>query len=635
VAALPPPLGRVVMLSQLLERFRVGQARTRADAASRWVEFRLEMGLPSWTLEVDGHRIHKQLWMTHGQNTVYVRYSLLPAPEQGTVAPSAADAPPSEPLTLELCPWVNFRPHDERLDRPAHALVLAGAQGRYEMRGSSRFPTLRFVLQGPDPNLRQASATHDVHYREEQRRGYDCGGPLASPGVLTARLLAGRPVTLIASTEPWAWLEPAEPAARREAERRRELLVQAKPAARSDAGAELVLAADQFIVRPAGPARASTVAQGESPTSPGTLADEASRTLIAGYPWFTDWGRDTMISLEGLCLCTGRVREARRILQRFAEHQREGLLPNLFPEGTEEGVYHTADASLWFFHAVHRYLATTGDAAFLDELLPTLRAIVAHHTDGTRFGIGIDRDGLLRQGEDGYQLTWMDAKVDGWVVTPRRGKAVELNALWYNALRLLAGWLAERGDVEAAGELGARADQCQRSFNERFWFAEGGYLYDVVDGPEGNDAACRPNQLFALTLDHPVLLPEQWAPVLRVAERELLTPFGLRTLSRGHPDYHGRYEGDLRRRDAAYHQGTVWPWLLGPYVDAWLRVHPERTDEARRLVHDLTRQLGAGCLGTLSELTDAEPPFAPRGCLAQAWSVAEALRLWCKTMQSR
>lgn len=615
VAALPAPLGRVVMLSHLAERFRPGSAPGGTFDLPRLVDFRLALGLPCWTFECGRGVLRKEVWMPHGQNTVYVRYSLLSG---------------AEPCSVELRPLVNVRRHDERLDRPTSPLLLTGVRGRYELR-TNYFPALRLVLEGQDPGVRRATATHDVHYREEQRRGYDCSGPLASPGVLTATLLPDRPVTLVASAEAWTNMETAANASERERSRRTSLLLQAVPAARKDVGAELALAADQFIVR--------ADLRAPSPSTPDAVRDAAAdircengaRTLIAGYPWFTDWGRDTMISLEGLCLCTGRHHEARRILLRFAQHQRDGLIPNLFPEGAQEGVYHTADASLWFFHAVHRYLLASGDDTLLEELLPTLREIVERHLQGTRFGIAIDGDGLMRQGQDGYQLTWMDAKVDGWVVTPRRGKAVELNALWYNALRLLEGWLRRAGEEAAAHELDVHAERCRVSFNERFWYAAGGYAYDVVDGPEGNDTACRPNQLFAVALDHPVLSQERWAPVLRVVESELLTPFGLRTLSRGHPDYHPRYEGDLRSRDAAYHQGTVWPWLLGAYVDAWLRVHPERRADARELLHSLLEQLGTGCLGTLSEITDAEPPFAPRGCLAQAWSVAEALRLWCKT----
>jgi predicted glycogen debranching enzyme len=356
------------------------------------------------------------------------------------------------------------------------------------------------------------------------------------------------------------------------------------------------------------------------------------RSVIAGYHWFTDWGRDTMISLEGLALTTGRHAEAGYILRTFARYVRDGLIPNFFPDGKTEGVYHTADATLWFFHALDRYLGYTGDHATLARLLPTLLEIVEHHTRGTRFGIGVDpRDGLLRQGQQGYQLTWMDAKVGDWVVTPRRGKAVEINALWYNALRLLEAWVRDERDGEEARPLAEQAERVQASFNARFWIAEQGYLYDVVDGEGGDDPSCRPNQLLAISLRHPVLDPEHWNSVLAVVERRLLTPVGLRSLAPGHPDYKPRYFGDLRARDAAYHQGTVWAWLIGPFLDAWLKVHPEDRAGARRRLEGFVPHLGEACVGSISEVFDAEPPFTPRGCIAQAWSVAEVLRCWVKT----
>jgi predicted glycogen debranching enzyme len=260
--------------------------------------------------------------------------------------------------------------------------------------------------------------------------------------------------------------------------------------------------------------------------------------------------------------------------------------------------------------------------------------IVEHHLVGTHFGIGVDsRDGLLRQGQEGYQLTWMDAKVDDWVVTPRRGKAVEINALWYNALRLLEAWVREEQGDEAAQPLARHATRCRTSFNERFWYAQGGYLYDVVDGAQGDDPACRPNQLLAISLRHPVLDQARWAPVLAVVSERLLTPVGLRSLDPHHVEYQPKYDGDLRARDAAYHQGTVWAWLIGPFVDAWLKVHPHDRAGARRFLEGFVPHLGEAGLGTISEIFDAEPPYAPRGCIAQAWSVAEVLRCWVNTAE--
>jgi predicted glycogen debranching enzyme len=338
-----------------------------------------------------------------------------------------------------------------------------------------------------------------------------------------------------------------------------------------------------------------------------------------------------MIALEGLMLATGRRAEAAAVLRAFARHVRDGLIPNLFPEGNAEGLYHTADATLWMFHALDRYVAESGDLGTLRRLLPTMEDVVRHHLRGTRFGIGVDpSDGLLRQGAEGYALTWMDAKYEGWVVTPRRGKAVEINALWYRALRVMERWLAGEGRDADARALAEAAERARESFNQRFWYAAGGYLYDVVDGEGGDDPACRPNQLLAVSLPDPILDPSRWAPVVEKVRAELLTPVGLRSLARGHPDYRASYHGDLRTRDAAYHEGTVWSWLIGPFVDAWLKLHGDRT-AARRFLDGLVAHLGHACIGQVSEVFDAEQPYAPKGCVAQAWGVAELLRVMLKT----
>ena len=330
-------------------------------------------------------------------------------------------------------------------------------------------------------------------------------------------------------------------------------------------------------------------------------------------------------------LATGRVEEARWVLRTFADYVRDGLIPNMFPEGDTEGLYHTADATLWFFHAVARYLAQCPDMARLEKLVPILHEIVRHHIEGCKFGIRVDpQDGLLTQGAEGYQLTWMDAKVGDWVVTPRRGKAVEINALWYNALRLLADWLRAAGHPEA-DDIAARAEQVRRSFNRRFWYDKGGYLYDIVDGENGDDPSFRPNQIIAVSLDHPVLDEERWHRVVDLVRERLVTPVGLRSLAPGEPDYKPRYFGDLRARDAAYHQGTVWAWLIGPFIDAWIRTHPDDKAGARGFLSGFEAHLGEAAIGSISEIFDAEPPFTPRGCVAQAWSVAEVLRCLVKT----
>jgi len=409
--------------------------------------------------------------------------------------------------------------------------------------------------------------------------------------------------------------------------RHRRLIATADARAQESPAADLVLAADQFVITPVGRTRDTARAH---------AAGDEIRTIIAGYHWFTDWGRDTMISLEGLTLTGRRYTEAGWILRTFAHYIRHGLIPNLFPEGKSEGLYHTADATLWFFHALDRYLEYTNDRSTLRLILPKLRDIVDHHLRGTLFGIGVDpHDGLLRQGAPGYALTWMDAKVEDWVVTPRRGKAVEINGLWYNALCLLETWLNEEGDENAARLIGEHAQRARQSFNRCFWYAQGNYLYDVIDGEQGEDNACRPNQLLAFSLRHAVLEEKYWNPVLDVVEQKLLTPRGLRTLSPNHPDYKPKYFGDLRARDAAYHQGTVWPWLLGPFVDAWLKVHPHDRPGARKFLDGLAPHLDEGCIGSINEIFDAEPPFTPRGCIAQAWSVAEVLRGWAKTAEGK
>jgi predicted glycogen debranching enzyme len=340
-----------------------------------------------------------------------------------------------------------------------------------------------------------------------------------------------------------------------------------------------------------------------------------------------------MISLEGLTLTTGRQIEAGYILRTFAHYIRDGLIPNMFPEGRTNGLYNTADATLWFFHALHRYLQCTNDEHLLRQLIPKLLDIVGYHLRGTRFNIHVDgNDGLLVQGQEGYQLTWMDAKVGDWVVTPRRGKAVEINALWYNALCLLEGWLRLVHRTDEADGLKAHAEKAKKSFNERFWNEKSGFLYDVIDGEDGKaDPSCRPNQLFAISLDHPVLDQSRWESVVRVAQERLLTPVGLRSLAPGEPDYKPKYDGDLRSRDAAYHQGTVWAWLIGPFIDAWLKVHPGDNETARGFLKAFETDRRSACVNSINEIFDAEPPFKPRGCCAQAWSVAEVLRCFAKT----
>ncbi len=612
VAALPNPTGRAVMLTHLSEQLRLpGERRVELAAeeteagqlqlhGDRYLsDFSLVDGLPRWRYDIDGTVLEKRVVLPYRHNTVHVTYHLV-----------AGDGD----VLFELRPSMHFRHYEAAVNSELARYSLLAIDDHYEIVGDQSFPPLRMRLHARDTAFthRPNTISHVVH-RAEQSRGYDARGPLWSPGYFQIQLQPGEEATLVASTESWEVIDGHPPDAAETAERaRRARLVRNAPAPLRNDMPELIFAADQFIVEPV-----------DREASPG---DEV-RSVIAGYHWFTDWGRDTMISLEGLCLLTGRHREAGSILRMFAHHVRDGLIPNLFPDGDSHGLYHTADATLWFFHAIARYEHHSGDRETLRLLLPVLADIVACHVAGTRFGIGADpADGLLRAGAPGLQLTWMDAKVDDWVVTPRRGKPVEINALWYQALCLLYQWTAKEG-FDVSFDLASLRETVRESFNRRFWYEPGSYLFDVVDSEEGgDDATLRPNQVLAVSLPHPVLRPERWGPVVDAVARHLLTPVGLRTLDPGHPDYKARYDGDVRARDSAYHQGTVWPWLLGPFIDAWLKTYPQRREEARAMVSGLYEHLGEAGIGALSEIFDAEPPFTARGCIAQAWSVAELIR---------
>ena len=629
IAALPTPIGRTVMLGHLGEWLRLPDRRlVRLAGEERpehpfelpeaLTEFRLEMGLPVWTYRVGDVTVEKRLLLPYGQNTVHVNYRL-----------TSGDAG----VRLILRPRLHFRGHEAPVDAQYAERSRVHARGRQiEVQSESypQLPPLRMSLVGRDGDLvLEGDHFEDFFYRIEAARGYPARGRMWTPGRFRAVLAPGEDCTLVASTESWDTIHALTPQQAQQAEqaRRERLIEQADPHARSGRAAELVLAADQFIISPFSRQADAARAHAEG---------DQARTVIAGYHWFTDWGRDTMISLEGLTITTGRQAEAGYILRTFLHYVKDGLIPNMFPEGQNEGLYHTADATLWFFHAMDRYLQATGDRLTLRHAIPTFLDIVAHHLRGTRFNIGVDpRDGLLKQGAEGYQLTWMDAKVDGWVVTPRRGKAVELNALFYNALRLMERWLREEGDEQRAGEMAQHARRTYDSFNQRFWNQETGCLYDVVDGEKGNDAAIRPNQVFAISLPYPVLDPERWHKVLDVVQRTLVTPVGLRSLAPGNPDYKPNYDGDLRARDAAYHQGTVWGWLAGPFADAWLKVHPDDNRGIEQLLEGFAAHLSEACIGSISEIFDAEAPFTPRGCVAQAWSVAEVLRILVKVRTSR
>ena len=632
VSALPNPLGRMVMLNHLVERVTLADGTTatlsaaelaeghllEAEGARHLVEFRLDAGLPVWVYRLGTGDaavvIEKRLLMPYRQNSVHLTYTLTGG----------------APVHLELRPALDFRGYEADVTTTASEqhYRLSAEDEDYVVTCAERpdLPPLRLGFVGAEVTATlDPLRSRDLLYRVEEARGYADRGALWSPGHFALQLAPNVPVTLIASTEPADVMRAMSPtdAAAVERERRRRLLdlphADVRQALTADPrAAELIFAADQFLITPAGRLDDRVRAQ--------AVGDEV-RTVIAGYHWFTDWGRDTMISLEGLTLTTGRWREAGFIVRTFAQYVRDGLIPNMFPDGSNEGLYHTADATLWFFHAVDRYARVTGDRATVRQLLPVLQDIIAHHMAGTRFGIGVDpADGLLHEGEEGYQLTWMDAKVDGWVVTPRRGKPVEINALWYNALMNVAAWTREERGADAAALYEDAADRVRDAFNARFWYDAGGYLYDVVDGPEGDSTEFRPNQVLAISLPNAVLDRARWSAVLDACEAKLVTPYGLRSLAPGSPEYKAQYFGNLRARDAAYHQGTVWGWLIGPWVDAWRKLHPGDAAGARRWLDALLDHLGAFGVGSIAEIFDADAPYTPRGCIAQAWSVAEVLR---------
>ncbi len=623
VPDLPSPWGRTVMIprldeaaivdgnSILLSGVEFKDGRLESDLPQVLGDFTREWQTPVWRCVFKGRRLEKRIIMPYGHNSVYVEYRLLEG----------------DPVRLHLRPFVTFRMLDAQLHearRPPFPLTVL--DGRYEMHLCEGAPPLKMCLR---PHCGQFIAdslvSAGVSYRVDRDRGSEHIEDLTSPGYFRADLTSDRPIAFVASTETWELLEfNSESIFEAEAQRLKKLLAPRHDQGKDDLEELLTLAADQFIVFPGSRLEEQALARASG--------DEA-RTVIAGYHWFTDWGRDTMISLEGLTLCTGRHREARSILRTFANYIQDGLLPNLFPEGQRKALYHTVDATLWYFHALDRYHRVTGDSEILITLMPTLKSVIEHHVKGTHFGIGVDsHDGLLHAGAEGYQLTWMDAKVDGWVVTPRRGKPVEIQALWYNALRCMVQWGEMAGEHTHHWE--DMAGRARHSFNNRFWRQDGDYLFDVIEGEQGDDSSFRPNQILAIALQHPILEEQRWRAVVDAVADKLLTPIGLRSLSRDHRDYKPMYFGDLRARDAAYHQGTVWAWLIGPFIDAWLKVYKDAS-KAQGMLEGFRAHLLEDGIGTVSEIFDAEPPYHPRGCIAQAWSVAEVLRVCRKTRQAR
>lgn len=606
ISALKAPLGRSVMLNFVEDsiifpdnseyKFSNLHLINSEEFVDHLLEFKLDNNLPVWLYQINGMLIEKRIWMAYGQNTVYVSYNLLSEGE----------------IHIKWRPFLHFRTSEQPVNANSEKdyEVHTNKEG-YEIT-SEGFPSLKIFSEAFSTLTIDSNLLSNVYYEIEEKRGYEFIGSLKTPGFFLVPLSSYKKTTFITSTEPWniALAMSATEALMAEKQRLKTLLKIAKPLSHSKTAAKLILAADQFIMYPISREidRVRLKAMGED-----------ARSIIAGYPWFTDWGRDTMISLEGLTLVTGRFNIANSILRTFAYYIHKGLIPNMFPDGESEGLYHTADATLWFFHACERYLSYTLDEDFLEFILPKFEKIIKYHIEGTKFGIRMDNDGLLIQGQEGYQLTWMDAKVGDWVVTPRRGKAVEINALWYNALKLMELWTGKYSDL---------AKQCFESFNKKFWNEKNECLFDVVEGESGNDPAIRPNQIFAFSLRFPVLNEIHWKSVIDVVQKNLLTGYGLRTLSYLDPNFKAYYNGDLFTRDAAYHQGTVWPWLIGPFIDAWLKVYPNNKKEAFNFLSELETHIDESCIGTMAEIFDASDPFHVRGCFAQAWSVAEFLRIY-------
>jgi len=613
IAALQPPVGRTQLVSTIDEIVHYAGADFSL-ATHRWAsgavdpqgfllleDFHLEGSTPVWTYALADALVEKRVWMRQGENTTFIQYTLV----RGSAA-----------LEMELKALVNYRDF--------HSLTHAG-DWRMQIEPVEHGVKV-LALDGARPfYLKSSTATcqprHDWYLGcflgEETARGLDDREDRLFAALFRAKLEAGSSITLVATTEAAASLDIETARAERpnyevklfhDWQAKNEALVEEAPTWLW----QLILAADQFIVKRSLP---------EEPDG---------RSIIAGYHWFGDWGRDTMIALPGLTLATGRTSVARQILLAFSRYVDGGMLPNNFPDVGGQPEYNTVDAALWYIESVRQYFEATQDAVTLQRLFPVLAAIVEAHIAGTRYSIHADpADGLLYAGGPGVQLTWMDAKIGDWVVTPRTGKPVEINALWINALETIAGLarlLAKPGDH--CEKLAAKA---KKSF-QRFWNPARNCCWDVVDSPGiGNDASLRPNQILAVSLPVSPLTSEQQKAVVDVCARHLLTSHGLRSLAPGEAGYAGHYGGSPRDRDAAYHQGTVWGWLLGPFALAHYRIYRDR-EAALRFLEPLGRQIYASGLGTLSEIFDGDAPFTPRGCIAQAWTVAEVLRAWKEIM---
>lgn len=603
VAAVRPPVERRLIVSHLDETVIINGVRLEIFSneyeamvfpeGHRYLEeVRLDP-YPVFTYVVGGVRLVKSIFMPYGQNTTCVTYSVKRLP----------NGPRPSQVILEARPAVAFRDHHALMkENPEFDTGFRADPGRLRFKPYDHMPPLNVCFRG-GYFQQQGYWYRNFRYRREHESGYRAIEDLYSPGRFVFNFEDGGTVWLTFSTEE-SVIVSVEDLRSAEIERRRKLVE--NPVALTDTGKQLTRAADAFVVR-----------RGEA------------WSVVAGYPWFTDWGRDTMISLPGLTLATRRYEEARSIIRTFIDSMDEGLIPNRFPDSDLPAEYNTIDATLWLFEAVRKYFECTGDGDFIAEILPKLRESIGRYSGGTKFGIKADGDGLLAGGNDGVQLTWMDAKIGDKVITPRTGKPVEINALWYNALRITVDFCSDFGGLAEESRYDHLASQVFESFNTQFWNQDTECLCDCISG-SCKDAAIRPNQILSLSLTYPVLEHARWKSVVGVVERELLTPYGLRTLSPNHPDYKGRYRGDLYERDHAYHQGTVWPWLMGHFITAYLRAHGRNGQTVAHCLHLLEafgQHLRDAGLGTVSEIVDGDAPHRPGGCIAQAWSVAELLRV--------
>ena len=613
IAALQPPLGRTQLVAAIDESVLYSGA-SYALATHRWASgavdpqgflllesFRLEGTIPVWTYALADALLEKRVWMQQGENTTFIHYTLSRA---------------SSPLEMDLKCLVNFRDfHSSTHAGDWHMKIVSVEHG-----------VMVLPFEGATPfYLKSAQASCEPHhewYRDcflprESERGLDDREDHLFAALFHAKLYPGESLSIVVTTEPTTALDGAVSLTERVRHEADLLETWQTHNKKSSASApawfrQLVLAADQFVVKR-------------------SLPEELDgHSIIAGYHWFGDWGRDTMIALPGLALVTGRYAVAKQILLAFAHYVDGGMLPNNFPDAGGKPGYNSVDASLWYFEAVRQYFAATQDIATLQKLFPVLAGMIDAHVAGTRYNIHVDpADGLLYAGGPGIQLTWMDAKIGDWVVTPRTGKPVEINALWINALETMP--LFARQLNKPADNFERRSAQARSSF-QKFWNTERNCCFDVIDVPSaaktsGRDPTLRPNQILAVSLPVSPLSQTQQKSVVDVCAQHLLTCYGLRSLAPGEPNYQGHYGGDQRTRDAAYHQGTVWGWLLGPFALAHFRVYGDRA-AALRYLEPLGSNISAYGLGTLAEIFDGNPPHTPCGCIAQAWTVGEILRAW-------